>query len=412
VPVPIPELDILRDLRARSQAEGGVFWVGDDELAVFDPELAQKVDAANFSDLTLSDGLADVLRGRKSEKVSWKQVRGAWAVQLHRLSGPEGMGALAARLDELLDQRLGRSLDLVCLAQETSTRAFLPIVLVDLPAGAMARLLRAHGYRIEGLLTSRGKQPFWERSRTVWIVAAAGLAVRRELRSRAAGRRPRRLDLADPIVDLLPALGIDRAAGAVSALLAAIAGPPGAAVACLMYELARRHDWEERLAAELTSVSPAELYANAYEAPGRVAPVAHRFIKETLRLWGPPLLMTRQVRTEIHLDNVYLKVGQRYLLSPHLMQHDPRHWKDPETFDPDRWLPGADRGPRSAGAYVPFGFSPMSCIGAGLGTALLLLMCHLLCTRYRLQVPDPETVRMSLGAAALPVNFHGVLTQR
>lgn len=407
------ETDLLRPLREQSRTKGSVFWSSDDELAVLDPELAQQVNAANYVDLTLPDKLGDLLLGRKSPPVYWKQVRAAWSAQLRRLAEADGARQLAERMQALLDRRLDRRLDLVRLAQDLSVEALVPTVLAELPPGAMQRVLRAHELRIQGLLTSAAPERSWTKAlRTSFILLGAGLALRAELRGRAAGRRQRRLDLTDAVVDLLPALGVGRAVAAVTGLLAAIAGPPGAAVACLLYELARQPEWAARVAAELSSVTPEDLYAQVDVAPGKVAPQTHRFVKETLRLWSPPLLLSREVRTEIRLGELCLKPGQRYLLSPHLIHHDANNWQDPETFDPDRWLPASRRGGCPVGGYVPFGFAPRACIGAGLGTTMLMLVCHLVSTRYRVDVPHAQEVRMSLGAAALPVDFHGTLTRR
>jgi cytochrome P450 len=403
------ELDILRELRARSRAEGGVFWAGDRELAVFDPEAAQQVNAINFSDLTLPDKLADLLCGRTSEPVSWNQVRAAWIAQLPRLLDVEGVGQLAARMGDLLDERLDRPLDLVWVAQEVCTRALVPTVLTGLPPADMDRLMRDQIFKLTRLLaTEASREPFWKATRKILIQVGAGLAVRRELRGRATGRRPRQLDLTDPIVDLLPVLGMDRAVDAVTAVLTAIAGPPGATAACLLYELTRRPEWAARLASELEPVPPAQLY----DMSTRIAPVTYRFVKETLRMWSPPLLMARDVRTNISLGQARLKVGQRYFLSAYLIHHDPRHWKDPDTFDPDRWLPEADHRPCPSASYVPFGWFPRACIGAGLGITQLMLLCYLVCTRYRIEMSEPEAVRMALAAVPLPLNFRGKITRR
>jgi cytochrome P450 len=401
------EQDILRDLRARSYAEGGVFWVSDDELAVFDPDAAQQINALNFSDLALPDKLGDLLRGRTGKPFYWKQIRAAWTAQMRRLSGAEGIGQLAARMSDLLDERLDRPLDLVWAAQEVCARALVPVVVAGLGPAGTARVLRDQTFKIDNLLvTEAPRETWWEGLRGILVQVAAGLVVRRELRGRARGRRPRRLDLADPIVDLLPELGMDRAVDAVTGVLTAIAGPPGAAAACLLYELTRRPDWAARLAGELAPIPPAELYA----APTRVVPAVHRFVKETLRMWSPTPLVNRSVRTGIQHERACLKAGQGYLLSPDILHHDPRHWKDPDTFDPDRWLHEAEGG--QGGCYVPFGWSPRACIGAGLGTAQLILLCYLMCTRYRIQLADPEAVRIALFSVPLPRNFRGTITRR
>jgi cytochrome P450 len=201
---------------------------------------------------------------------------------------------------------------------------------------------------------------------------------------------------------------MDCAVDAVTTVLTAIAGPPGASAASLLYELTRRSDWAARLTAELEPLPLEQLYG----APTQSAPDTHRFVKEVLRIWSPPVFMTRPVRTDIRLEQASLKPGDRYLLSTWLIHHDPRHWKDPDTFDPDRWLSGAEHGPCPHASYVPFGWAPKACIGAGLGTTQLMLLCHLMLTRYRVEVEEPESVRMMLAAVPMPVGFRGKIVRR
>jgi cytochrome P450 len=403
------ELDVLRDLRARAYAEGGVFWNADNELAAFDPDVAQQINAQNFDNLILPDKLSDLLRGRTSEPFYWKDVRAVWIAQIRRLSEPEGIEQLAARMTGLLDERLGRPLDLVWATQEVCTRSLLPIVVDGLGPADTVRVLRDQTLKLNHLMvTEESPESLWERIRSDWIQASAGSVVRRELRGRARGRRPRRFDLTDPIVDILPELGIGRAVDAVTGVLTAIAGPPGAAASSLLYELTRRPDWIARLAAELEPIPLKDFYA----APTRVAPVTHRFVKESLRMWSPTPLVTRGVRTEVKTEHVCLKPGQSYLLSPDIIHHHPRYWPDPDTFDPDRWLHGGEQGPCPAGSYVPFGWSPRACIGAGLGTTQLMLLCRLMTTRYRIELTNPESVGIAIASVPLPRNFRGTIARR
>lgn len=400
------EVDFVREMRTRSCAEGNIFWATEDELAIFDPEAAQKINAVNFGDLTLPDKLADVVRRRKGDPVSWTQVRSAMSSQLRLQSDAAGIGRLAACMRKLLDERLDRPLDLAWTAQQVCTRALLPTVIAGLSPADEARVLRDQDFKLARLVRTRSDgDSLWKEVRSIFIQVSAGNAVRRELRGRARGRRLRRQDLADSVIDLLPELGVDRAVDAVTAVLTAIAGPPGAAAASLLYELTRRPDWAERMTAELAPLAPEQLYGT----PVQAAPITHRFVKEVLRMWSPPLFLTRLVRTPIDLDVARLDPGQRYLQSTYLMHHDPRHWKDPDTFDPDRWLSGAEHGPCSHGSYVPFGWAPKSCIGAGLGTTQLIVLCHLVLTRYRVQVEKPESVRMMLAAVPLPLGFRGTI---
>jgi hypothetical protein len=41
-----------------------------------------------------------------------------------------------------------------------------------------------------------------------------------------------------------------------------------------------------------------------------------------------------------------------------------------------------------------------------------MLLCYLVCTRYRIEMSEPEAVRMALAAVPLPLNFRGKITRR
>lgn len=401
------QTDVLRDLRARSCAENGVFWAGDDMLAIFDPKLAQEINALNFSDLVLPDKLSDLLLGRTGKPIYWQQIREAWLDQMRRLGEIGEIEQLAARMGLLLDERAGSPRDLVWAAQEVISQALIPIVINGLDSARASLVLRDQNLKIRDNLVAGGPAaPWWRKARDLWAQAQAGWVVRRELVGRITGRRPRRLDLTDPIVDLLPELGIGRAVDAVTGVLTAIAGPPGEAAACLIYALVRYPEWAARLCRELATLPQTKLCA----APARAAPLTHAFIRETLRLWSPTPLVLRTVRKELEHNGVCLRPGQSYLLSPDILHHDPRFWKAPETFDPNRWLPGADREPGS-GAYAPFGWAPRGCIGAGLGSTQLILFCQLLISRYQIDLTRPEALAMALPSMPVPQNLHGTLTR-
>jgi hypothetical protein len=259
---PVPEEpDFVREVRERCAREGGVLWLEKDELGVFEPEAARNIHACHYADLTLEDKLSDVVRGKRSEPVSWKDLRALWMAQLRRLSGGDGLRVLEARMVALLEARRGRLLDLVWLAHEVITGSLLSVVVASMPDADRALVQRDQERKLRRLLDGgAARATLCQELRFVLGQVRSGNAVRRELKGRAAGRRPRTADLLDPVVDLLPALGTDRAVDAVTALVTAIAGPPGA-----------------------------------------VAPETHRFVKEVLRMWGPPMFMTRETKDDLQV---------------------------------------------------------------------------------------------------------------
>lgn len=396
--------DALRGLRDRAAAEGNVFWVEDGVLAIFDPAAAQAVNAKNFADLVLPEKLSDLLRRREGEKIRWQELRVAWLAQMRRLSEKAELEKLAARMAAELDERAGAPRDLVFVAQEAISRALLPAVIDGLSPADMQQVLRDQDFKIENVMGTAPPAGWWK---STTIQLRAGWVVRRELQGRAAGRRPRRLDLTDPIADLLPRLGIGRAVDAVTGVLTAIGGPPGGAGACLVYALARYREEAREVESELRAIPLADLCA----APTRLAPATHRFVREVLRLFSPTAIAGRQVRKDIEQEGISLRPGQEYLLSPDLLHHDPKSWPEPNRFDPARWLPDSSRCPRTAAAYAPFGWAPRACIGAGLGMSQLILFCHLLCVAFRIEIEQPEALAMALPSMPVPQNLFGSIVR-
>jgi len=402
--------EFIQTLRSRYHAEGSVFWLTEGELGVFDADLARQVHSHNMADRPLGDRLSDVLRRRDSTRMTWDQVRAAWLGQVRALSGAATTAALDERMRAVLDARLDRDVDLVWLAHEMITRATVPLIISGLSPRAGSVIHADLIGKIRHLLVTAepGHLDNSPLPTPALTQMRAGFAVRREIRGRARGSRPSRLDLTEPIVrDLLPDLGMDRAVDAVTSMLTAIAGPPGSAAASVIYELHRQSDWARLLRKEHLELSDEEFHAS----PTRSAPTTHRFVKEVLRLWSPPVMLARVTHRETEVGEHVLHPGQLYLLSAFLIHHDPKHWPDPEAFDPDRWLPEASPSPRERPPYIPFGWAPTSCIGASLGTTQLMLLCRLLTTRYAVAPEAGGEPRMMVAAVPTPIRFRGRITQ-
>jgi cytochrome P450 len=406
----VTESEAMQTFRRRRREEGGIFWARDNFLAVFDAQTAQRFEATNFADLTMLDGFADVVLGKQSESFDWGQLRSGWSGQLRHLSNADGLRQLAHRMDRLLIAEAGRHQDLVWLAERVSVESLVPSIISGLKPAAHRRIVEEVLSKVAWVLSDidSHRAPPWHKSKMFALQVIAGIVVRRELKGRVSGKRPRQQDLTDPVVDMIPTLGMDRAVDAVTALLTAITGSPGAAAACLLYELNRQHAWRARLEAELAAVPLEKLC----ESPMRMAPLTGRFIKEILRIWSSPPIVVRNVRTDLPHEGGCLKAGQHYVLSSFLIHHNDKDWTDPDTFDPDRWLAEGRREQCPHGSYVPFGWAPKACIGANLGMAQLVILAHLLCTRYRVDVSQPERARMAVASVVRPADFNGAITRR
>jgi cytochrome P450 len=120
-------------------------------------------------------------------------------------------------------------------------------------------------------------------------------------------------------------------------------------------------------------------------------------------------MFSRRVTEPLTLGGCTVPTGTMCLISPALLQRDPRWWTEPDQFRPQRWLrhePGRQdsfdpRAPASRGApSCPSGAGPRMCIGeqftwAEAATVLAELGPHLAhpadqCTAR----PGPSSMRL------------------
>ncbi|KAJ7663283.1 cytochrome P450 [Mycena polygramma] len=87
------------------------------------------------------------------------------------------------------------------------------------------------------------------------------------------------------------------------------------------------------------------------------------FIKETQRLYNPAFQPTRQAHKDVIMPGgLLVPAGAQVTVALHSLMVNPEHWKDPLTFEPDRWGTEAVR-KRHKNAYLPFAAGARGCIG-------------------------------------------------
>ncbi|KAJ7247592.1 cytochrome P450 [Mycena rebaudengoi] len=87
------------------------------------------------------------------------------------------------------------------------------------------------------------------------------------------------------------------------------------------------------------------------------------FIKETQRLYNPAFQPTRQAQKDVIMPGgILVPKGAQVTVALHSLMVNPEHWKDPLTFDPDRWGTEEVR-KRHKHAYIPFAAGGRGCIG-------------------------------------------------
>ncbi|HZH04743.1 MAG TPA: cytochrome P450, partial [Myxococcaceae bacterium] len=109
-----------------------------------------------------------------------------------------------------------------------------------------------------------------------------------------------------------------------------------------------------------------------------------RAFEEALRLYPPAWLIARDSVHEDVVMGYRVPGGCIVLVSVYGLHRSPDLWDNPETFDPDRFLPERSAG-RERYAYLPFGVGQRQCIGNTFALTEGHLILATLLQRYRFE---------------------------
>lgn len=153
------------------------------------------------------------------------------------------------------------------------------------------------------------------------------------------------------------------------------------ALAWTWYLLAGSPEAEAALHAELDTVLGGRL-PTVDDLPA--LPYTRAVLAESMRVLPPAYVVGRQPLHDMEIGGFRVEAGSIVLMSPWVIQRDPRWWPDPLRFDPGRWTPEMEAGlPRFA--YFPFGGGPRKCIGEGFAWTEEILVLATLASRWRVR---------------------------
>ncbi|MEQ1507222.1 MAG: cytochrome P450 [Myxococcota bacterium] len=102
-------------------------------------------------------------------------------------------------------------------------------------------------------------------------------------------------------------------------------------------------------------------------------PFVGAVVKETLRLYPPAWAFGREPTAPVTVGGATIPAGTHVIALPWVIHRDPRWWREPAAFRPDRWL-GDELRDQPRLAYVPFGAGPRVCIGNHFATMEIVLV--------------------------------------
>lgn len=144
---------------------------------------------------------------------------------------------------------------------------------------------------------------------------------------------------------------------------------------------------EQRLAAEAAALGGGTWTREQLNSAAWVEAVAY----ESLRILPAVRLFTRLPVQDTDFAGVRLPAGSTVMISNQHLHHDPAHWKDPDTFEPARWLNGGiAKDPLGSGHFFPFGRGPRACVAGNFAMVFLRTAIATLAARAKVQVDSTE----------------------
>ena len=147
------------------------------------------------------------------------------------------------------------------------------------------------------------------------------------------------------------------------------------------YAAARLPEHGERIAEEAAGL---DLSADNAAAALKRLPYTRAHLDETLRLYPPAFLIVREALGPDTVGGRRIAPGTVISVSPWVLHRHRRRWRDPDGFDPARFLPGAP--PPERYAYMPFGAGPRVCVGAQFALTEATLVLARLLRAFRIEL--------------------------
>ena len=179
---------------------------------------------------------------------------------------------------------------------------------------------------------------------------------------------------------------------------------PSITGAWLAYVLATRPDVEERLIAEIDSITSGDPEYDLQYDDLMAMTYTTQVIKETLRIYPPMPVTIRRCLEDGLLGRYRIRKGDVILVGTLAAQRDPRNWgPNADEFDPDQFsVERVVNRPRHA--FIPFSIGKRQCMAQEVTFMMLRVVLFEIYKRYRLRLAPGATVAKNTVVTTKPVS--------
>ncbi|MCJ8310099.1 MAG: cytochrome P450 [Rhizobiaceae bacterium] len=155
-------------------------------------------------------------------------------------------------------------------------------------------------------------------------------------------------------------LSIDEIEDNIITFIAAGHETTARALAWTIYLLSFDQDALQRCQAEVDAL---DIDSVPPEQWGTYLPWVTACFEESMRLFPPAAIVSRNLDADIQFDGHEILAGTQIVASPWILHRHKRLWERPDEFHPERFF-GDNRDQIDRFAYLPFGLGKRVCIGA------------------------------------------------
>ncbi|NXY02019.1 CP46A hydroxylase, partial [Pteruthius melanotis] len=155
----------------------------------------------------------------------------------------------------------------------------------------------------------------------------------------------------------------------------------------------------ERAQAEVDEVLGAKRDVD-YEDLGKLTYLS-QVLKESLRLYPPVSGTLRRLEKEHVISGIRIPADTTVFLNTYIMGRMEKFFKDPLTFDPDRFSKDA---PKPYYCYFPFSLGPRSCIGQVFAQMEVKVVMAKLLQRFEIQLVPGQSFKLVEAGTLKPLD--------
>eukprot|EP01080_Neovahlkampfia_damariscottae_P011888 gene11888-5215_t len=115
----------------------------------------------------------------------------------------------------------------------------------------------------------------------------------------------------------------------------------------------------------------------------------HKVVNESLRIIPPVPEIDRETEKDMFVGDMFVPKGTMIGINIYGLHHNPKIWKDPYSFNPDRWNEDNLKDiPNLRYSFIPFSVGPRDCVGKIFAKAEGPLILSLILRNFKVEFDD------------------------